>query len=231
MILSCLRSTTVTAAVADQEEREVQTETVLYTPSDSEWQSLTRDKHFSYAHEREGTLEKKPANHFLNGFIESVISFFTSAAGKAIIWLLIATVALFIIVRIVIPEFRTSKRKRQLDNSLTGDTGNPESSEDLESGLWEEQMARAVSEALYADATRFAYLAILKLLSQKGQIVFRSEATDFDYYRELTEGTLKESFRNLLLRYQYAWFGRFPVAESEWRQTYVLYQSLKTAIR
>jgi hypothetical protein len=71
---------------------------------------------------------------------------------------------------------------------------------------------------------------ILQLMQQSGQIRYRIDKTNHEYYLELTQEALRQPFRDLLLRYEFAWFGRFPVSAEAWADTQTIYRQLKALI-
>ncbi|HTN18016.1 MAG TPA: hypothetical protein VL092_10065, partial [Chitinophagaceae bacterium] len=104
------------------------------------------------------------------------------------------------------------------------------SREDLLSSDWQSFMEAAVAVQDFRAATRFAFVHTLQLLHQQGHITYRIDATNYDYYRAVNSEAIKPLLKNLLLRYEYAWFGRMPVDGVQWEQTFAVYSQFKRVL-
>ncbi len=78
-------------------------------------------------------------------------------------------------------------------------------------------------------AIRYSYMLLLQLLQQKGQIQYRPDKTNYEYYHELNE-TYKKDFRILTRQYEYAWYGNFEVAEDSYRRYMDTFNHLKKTL-
>lgn len=194
--------------------------------SEEDWQLLTK-KSFPYANEREET-KAKPIEERQNGFLRffsKVSRFFSSATGKWLLWILVAAFILYLIWKMVLPEFLLASRRRKSQLGLPVDIADPELTL---SDNPEVQLDAFVRDSDYRNATRIAYLIVLTKLSEKKLVKMRPDATDFDYYRALPDNEIKPLFRRLLLQYQYAWYGGFPVSTFQWEETFGLFLQLKS---
>jgi len=71
----------------------------------------------------------------------------------------------------------------------------------------------AIKNKNYPLAIRFLHLSNLKLLAEKKYIIWEYTKTNLDFYNEMNQPDLKESFHNTSLVYDYIWFGNFPIDE------------------
>jgi hypothetical protein len=75
----------------------------------------------------------------------------------------------------------------------------------------ETMIREAVSNNNYRLATRWWYLKILKLLSNKEFISWKPHKTNFEYYHELKQLALRNSFRDISRVYEHVWYGDFSI--------------------
>jgi hypothetical protein len=67
----------------------------------------------------------------------------------------------------------------------------------------------------FRSATRFLYLKLLKLLSQKSLIEWSPEKTNHDYVNELNGSHYQPLFKQLSFIYEYVWYGHFDPDNSQ----------------
>jgi hypothetical protein len=216
---------TVTAVVTEEDSNIVQTPPQM---SEEDWQLLTK-KGFPYANERE-EAEADPVEEKQNGFFRffsKISRFFSSATGKWLLWMLVAAFVLFLIWKMVLPEFLLASRRRKSQVGFTEEVPDPELTLSDKPG---EQLDTFVRAGDYRNATRIAYLSVLASLSEQKLVLLRPDATDFDYYRSLPDIEVKPLFRRLLLQYQYAWYGALPVSALQWEETFSIFNQLKSKL-
>lgn len=198
--------------------------------SDEDWNSLIADSAFSYCNTREGTEDTDiKVNSFWTRLIHLILLFFSSGIGQFLFWLLIISVLAYVLYRIFKGElgFIFGRKEQQ-----SPDTQSTEliTEEDLLSANWAEKTRQALGNGDTVMATRYTFLYQLQLLQQLELIHYRIDKTNYDYYTELEAGPVKDKYRSLLLRYEYAWFGRFPVSAADWQQTNALFNELRSLL-
>jgi hypothetical protein len=198
--------------------------------SAEEWESLTNDSAFSYKNEYEAEIKKQEEQpgwweKALNNFFK----FFASGTGSLIFWLIVFGILTYILVRIFKGDISGLFNRREkatpqetADGQLT--------KEDLLSADWQTAMQAAVAVQDFRSATRFAFVHVLQLLHQKELITYRIDTTNYEYYRSVQNGEIKDLLKKILLCYEYAWFGRMPVNRMQWEQTFTLYTQLKSKL-
>lgn len=197
--------------------------------SAEDWNQLTEDPAFAYRDKQEAAVEKKDSGEGgLEKALNSFFVFFASGAGTIIFWLLVFGVLGYMLYRIFKGEVSRlfGRKEKPVQEEATGQL----SREDLLSSDWQKSMEAAVSAQDFGAATRFAFVHALQLLHQQGHITYRIDATNYEYYRAIKSEVVKPLLKNLLLRYEYAWFGRMPVDRVQWEQTFAVYSQLKRAL-
>jgi len=69
----------------------------------------------------------------------------------------------------------------------------------------------AIKEKDYRLAVRYLYLKSLQKLSEKGVVNFAVDKTNYQYVRELSSKSYKNTFATLTLNYEYVWYGEFNI--------------------
>ena len=192
-----------------------------------DWQQLTSDSVFNYRNEREAEIKMKP-NRDKTAFekaFNNIISFIFSGVGRFIFWLLVILVLAYVVYQIFKGDvsFVLSKKvKEKVEVSIE-----QLSAEDLLSADWEAKTEKAVQAGDKRLATRYVFLRTIQLLHQQQHIHYSIDKTNYDYYRAIEKPELKALYKQLLMRYEYAWFGYFAVSEEDWVNTTKLLRELK----
>jgi len=198
------------------------------TISDRAWGSLTSDTGFYYRNEREAEQLIKQEDTEDSAFVKAmlaIVKFFSSGLGQFLFWLTILSITGYVIYRIFKGDVGFAfGRSEKLQAAAAEGVLTPE---DLTNADWESKMEKALGEDDRRAATRFAFVSALQLLHKNEQIFYRIDTTNFEYYLSLKNEQIKPLFRQLLLRYEYAWFGKMPVTVEEWKSTMDLYNDLK----
>lgn len=92
-----------------------------------------------------------------------------------------------------------------------------ENTEDIESNNYEKLLGIALKDKNYRLATRYYYLFLLKILSQKELITYHKDKTNTEYKFELENKQTRNKFSYLAYIYDYVWYGEFPIDESEFK--------------
>ena len=67
-------------------------------------------------------------------------------------------------------------------------------------------------------ATRLGYLAVLKTLTDQGLINWQPDKTNQTYLHELSNGALRNSFREATRQFEYVWYGELPLTAALYQQ-------------
>jgi len=181
--------------------------------SHQQWQRLTGDEAFNYRTLKEMHSVKQQAvqPNALSRAITGILAFFTTPAGRTITWL-----SIFLLLAVVL--FHTLKGtaifRREKKKELPKHTDNiPVPPENIMEGDWEHLLEKAQATGDIKLSIRCAYMYLLQLLHQKEFISYRPGKTNNDYYSELKNSELKQTFRLITRQYEYTWFGNYPVSQ------------------
>ena len=119
-------------------------------------------------------------------------------------------VALLLIIRGLI---KADRRGLLFGKVNTSEIKIVESKEDLSKIKFDELISMAIDSKHYKLAVRYLFLKSLKLLSETGLVELRNNKTNHQYLSEIKNNQIAEVFRNTTLRFEWIWYGDFPVNE------------------
>jgi hypothetical protein len=82
---------------------------------------------------------------------------------------------------------------------------------DIHEMNFENLIREALDAGAYRRAVRLLYLEMLKMLTDQDLVRWRVNKTNQDYLLELSGSTILPDFAELTRRYEYVWYGNFPV--------------------
>ena len=88
-----------------------------------------------------------------------------------------------------------------------------ESEEDISQINFDELIAAAAERKDYKLAVRYLFLKSLKLLSEKELIELRNNKTNHQYLSEIKNNRISNAFKIATSRFEWIWYGDFPVDE------------------
>lgn len=138
-----------------------------------------------------------------------------SIFAQAILWVLIAAIAAFLIFQLLKVDFRKLIRKKSDDGNVEYEVKD----DVLEKLPFQELIDDAVARGQYRMAVRFHYLRCLKYLQEKEYIVWKYEKTNSEYLSELGQTTLRKPFSDLTRLYEYIWYGEFGIEKGEYQNS------------
>jgi hypothetical protein len=77
----------------------------------------------------------------------------------------------------------------------------------------------------YRQAVRYLFLKSLRLLNDRGLIRYHQEATNHEYWRQLSQTPQAAPFRDLTLIYEKVWYGEFPLAAQPFEQVHQYFEN------
>jgi hypothetical protein len=135
-----------------------------------------------------------------------------SIFAQALLWVLIAGIAAFLIFQLLKVDFRKLIRKKSDDGNVDYEVQD----DVLEKLPFQELIEDAVARGQYRMAVRFHYLRCLKYLQEKELIVWKFEKTNSEYLTELDPTPLRKPFGELTRLYEYIWYGEFAIEKAEY---------------
>lgn len=99
-----------------------------------------------------------------------------------------------------------------------------EDKENIENNDFERLIQRAKAENNYKLAVRYYFLWVLQLLSDKKLINWNKDKTNFDYFNELGNQSIKDEFFSNTHIYDYIWYGEFEINKDEFKTAESIFQ-------
>jgi hypothetical protein len=96
--------------------------------------------------------------------------------------------------------------------SLNQETDTAISDQDLKTDTTD-KLNLAIENKDYREALRLLFINTLQKLNMKKHIILGRGKTNLEYYRELKDPDLKDGFSQLVLIFDYVWYGEFPLSE------------------
>lgn len=193
--------------------------------ADSSWNRLTAATDYYYKKEPPQLAKERSAGSFENLLI-SLFQFFTSTAGKVLLWLvlglLILVVCFYVFKQYGINFFRTKSTKI---NQLSADEADEEIPQD-----WELAIREAVSKQDFRTAVRLSYRHVVFLLQERGVLALSNANSNRQFLAALRTKPYWSQFSALLLHYEYLWYGHYPVDATTYTQIDKIYQSIKNQL-
>lgn len=168
---------------------------------------LRNDEAFAYANDSAYWSRRKEEQEPPK---ESWLLRLLGSKGFEIFFLIVfGAVLLYAIIRIVASNNLAFfyRRARRIGESGKRDMAGP-MEEDLD-----EQLRQSVLAGEYQQAVRYLYLKSLSLLEQNGMIRLHPEATNYDYWRQLSSSPQGPPFKDLTMIYERVVYGSFPLDE------------------
>ena len=196
------------------------------SPTPAQWRQLTSDKAFTYVNDTESAIPPVQTDSgFFQKLIYSIFEFFGSGPGKALLWCVVIAAAIFIVYKLLFSKdsilFGRSSKSMKEKEAVVPDE------EDIATTNWEALMRDAMNNNDTRLAIRYSYMRLLQLLQKKGLISAGGEKTNYEYYTELSNPAFKQPFRQLSRRYEYVWYGQYPVSGPDYDSYISLFNDLK----
>lgn len=89
-----------------------------------------------------------------------------------------------------------------------------EADEDIIQLNFDELISAEINNKNYKLAIRYLFLKSLKMLADKELIRLKNNKTNFEYFLEINNRSIAEAFRDTTFRFEWIWYGDFPVDEA-----------------
>jgi len=197
--------------------------------SPSEWRSLKNDPELGYKDDKElvSPQQSNQQSRYEQAFMK-FMHFMLSSTGTLIMWILVIALVIYIIYRLAVLQggFIFSRSKK----IVAQPTGVLPPEEDLEHTNWENLLKQAMGSSDTRLAVRYRYMWLLQLLQMSGQIQYRTDKTNYDYYTELNNAAYKQPFRQISRLYEYAWYGNFALSSAAYSDFLAHFDHLKNQL-
>jgi hypothetical protein len=105
-----------------------------------------------------------------------------------------------------------------------------ESLENIHDINFDNAIEEAINKHNYRLAVRLLYLKCLKQLSDASLIKWQPEKTNNSYLNELADADQKVIFNSLTRRFEYVWYGEFPIDGQTFNRINLQFQEFKSKI-
>ena len=168
---------------------------------------ITNIDSFLLAQKKEDSMQSKivikqnSGNSFLSNFLNSGIL-------QVLMWIIAASLVLFIIYKLFLSEAVFNKRKTKAGINLQ--------TEELDIHLvndYDKLLHDAYADGNWRFAMRFLFLKTLQKLNEKQMIKYAVDKTNSTYLLELPAAK-KSDFASLALYYEYIWYGKVEIQKN-----------------
>ncbi len=182
----------------------------------SQWKQLATDKAFTYKSEIEQLKPTpKESSHFLEQLLLLLLRFFSSGIGRLILWAAILALLILILNYVLKTNqnFLFGRKSKRLKSA-----GLPETDDNFATANWEQKLQQALLEKDLRLAVRYSYMWLLHMLNERQLIRYTADKTNFEYACELESTLFKQPFRQLSRKYEYTWYGNYPLSAAEYNE-------------
>lgn len=146
---------------------------------------------------------------------------------KYVIYLFLFALIIFITVKV----FGNYGNNAEVKEKIVSIESIDEVAENMHEINLEELLKAALMAKNYRIALRLNFLIIIKLLSQKGKIVWANEKTNWEYYRELSNNKhLAEQFREIILNFELFWYGERQLTKLQYESATLQYEAIQSKL-
>ena len=173
------------------------------------YQQFKENKLYDYQNKPKGDslwdIFWREINRFLN-------EYYTKTQIKIVYWII--AFAVVVILVLIFYYFRPSwfyvNKKNKMDFYVEN--------EDIHKLDFETLIKNALLSGRYADAIRWNYLQLLKVLQSKELISWDAHKTVIEYVFELKRPALKPSFKEATQQFLYYRYGNFEASQADWEE-------------
>jgi Domain of unknown function (DUF4129) len=182
-------------------------------PLESKMTALRKLKDYQYTVQESQVIDmwwKRLLRRFFNWFGNLFTGVGNPTFWKTAAYVFIASVVVYVTLKLLGVDFSGLYRKKN-NNEIPYET----LGENIHAINFGDSIAEAITQKNYRLAVRLYYLKALKELTDREMIDWRINKTNRSYVYELNSPTLRPDFERITLQFEYAWYGDFPVDETQ----------------
>ena len=182
-------------------------------PSESKMTALRKLKDYQYTVQESQVIDtwwKRLLRRFFNWFGNLFTGVCNPTFWKIAAYIFVASVIVYVTLKLIGVDFSGLYRKKN-NNEIPYET----LGENIHAIDFVDSIAEAITLKNYRLAIRLYYLKALKELTDREMIDWRINKTNRSYVYELNSPTLRPDFERITLQFEYAWYGDFPVDETQ----------------
>lgn len=183
-----------------------------------------------YKYDRVGPAPKTWWDRFKEWFWKNVEEIFSSKQGQIGLSVFQYVLIAVVIVIIVLLVLKNDIRSVFYGKSASVIIDFKEFDEDIYKINFDELIAEALSKGDYRKAVRLHFLKLLKELTDNNLITWQIDKTNNDYSIELAKSKYSNEFKELVLMYEYVWYGDFQLDESNFKSTILKFKEFKVSV-
>ena len=185
--------------------------------SHKQWQELTEGIDYTETY-KDLELESKETDSIKwNPFNHDFSSL------KYVFYFLVIALIVFLLIKIIL-SFKNNPTIKPKTISI-------DSIEEIEEKMHELDLDLLLKEALqvknYRIALRINFLIIIKMLSQRGNIIWAKEKTNWEYHSEVKDKNLSNLFKEIIISFESVWYGEHQFTEEQFNRVSPTYEYLK----
>jgi len=184
-------------------------------PAAEKEKELLNNEDYQYDHI--GPAPKTPWERFKEWFWRKVDELFNTKGGSIGLNILKYLLIAAAIVLIIILLLKNNVRALFYGKSASVSIDFKEFEEDIHKINFTELITTALAEKDFRRAIRLHFLKLLKELTDKNLIAWKIDKTNNDYSIELVNSKYSSSFKELILLYEYVWYGSFELDETNFK--------------
>ena len=182
-------------------------------PLESKMMALRKLKDYQYTAQQSQVIDtwwRRLLRRFFNWFNSLFTGVGNPTFWKTAAYIFIAGVIVYVTLKLMGVNFSGLYRKKN-SNEIPYET----LGENIHAIDFADSIAGAITQKNYRLAVRLYYLKALKELTDREMIDWRINKTNRSYVYELNSPTLRPDFERITLQFEYAWYGDFPVDETQ----------------
>jgi Domain of unknown function (DUF4129) len=182
-------------------------------PLESKMTALRKLKDYQYTVQESQVIDtwwKRLLRRFFNWFGSLFTGVGNPTFWKTAAYVFIASVIVYVTLKLMGVDFSGLYRKKN-NNEIPYET----LGENIHTIDFADSIAEAITQKNYRLAVRLYYLKALKELTDREMIDWKINKTNRSYVYELNSPTLRPDFERITLQFEYAWYGDFPVDETQ----------------
>lgn len=208
---------------------------VQYDSSSIEWRKFEQEKIEEYKADGDYDYGNRPIprlslwERFERWLSELISRLFymdaTTPFGKILVYLAVIAIIVYASLKLFNVKLRNT-----FYSSSDRDVAYNVHSENIHEMDFDSLIREATANREYKNAIRLIYLAALKQLSDQQFIHWQAGKTNHEYMLEITREDLKRGFGKLSYYFEYAWYGDFPISETQFARVHELFNDWRKAV-
>lgn len=197
-------------------------------PADEKQKELLNNPNYIY--DRIGPAPKTLWQRFKEWMARKINELFNSKGGEIGLAILKYALIITAIVLIVFLLLKNNIRSLFYGKSASIAIDFKELEEDIHKIDFNGLIATALLERDFRRAIRLHFLKLLKELTDKNLITWRTDKTNNDYFIELSNTKYSSNFKELAFLYEYIWYGNFQLDEADFLATIEKFKLFQTNV-